>query len=266
MPVDIYDRNQEHIGIIRERYIDTDNVYMVAITDLNSADIAIDEDKLKKYMAGIVKVKSIFGKIDEDRLKEEIEELRISEQYEQLSYDDFIKYLFLKNYSGKSIENYLEINGFREELIKGYILLDIKKIEIKNGKLCIDDEMDYILNETIDYDLIPKNNSPYLIDQRKDEITDKIKPIFAKITGYPILQTDIMGFGEGFILGGDLADLGGRNHSHETILRIKSGSYEDNIVLPIIVFAKAGMPIQLYIDEKKIEKVFCDGVIYKLWQ
>ncbi|NLN48683.1 MAG: hypothetical protein GX154_06265, partial [Clostridiales bacterium] len=92
---------------------------------------------------------------------------------------------------------------------------------------------------------------------------DNIKPIFGEITGYPLFYTDIMGLGEGFILGANISDFGGRNHSHETRLKIKSGNYEDIFDFPIIINARMGMGIQLYLGEKKIEQLYCDGSLYK---
>lgn len=265
MPISIYDKNGNHLGIIRKRYLDRDNIYLLAITDLNSDDISFNEDKVKSYLAAKLKVKNLFGKVDEDRLKEEIDNLRISKEYyrfQQLDYNDFLKYLFLKNYSGKSIEEYLEINGFIEEMIKGYIFFDINKVEIIDGKFVINEDMDYIQNQAIDSDLIPKRISLYSIEHKEDVISDS-KPIFAKVTGYPIIRTDIMGFGEGFLLGANLSDFGGRNHSHETRLRIKSGNCEEVFDFPIYLNAKKDMNIQLYIGEKNIEQIFCDGVIYR---
>lgn len=266
MPLDIYDNQGNHLGIICDRYLDKDNVYMVAITDLTADDISFDEDKMKKHIAGVLKVKGIFGKIDEDRLREEIENLRMPEEkqeFQQLSYEDFMKYVFFKNYSGKKIREYLELDGLHEDCIKGYILYDMKKAEIDNGKLCIGDNVDY-LGELIDDNLIPKNESPYLIDQREDVKIYKMKPIFAKVIGYPVFSTDIMGFGDGVLLGADLADMGGRNHSHETILKIVSGNFQGNVILPYIVYAKKDMELQLYVAENRIKMVFCDGVIYRI--
>lgn len=266
MPLDVYDNEGNHLGIICDRYLDNYNVYMVAITDLTADDISFDEDKMKKHLAGVLKVKGIFGKLDEDKLRKEIENLRMSEEkqkFQQLSYEDFLKYVFLKNYSGKKIREYLELDGLDNDRIKGYILYDTKKAEIYNGKLCIHDNVDYI-GELIDDNLIPKNESIYLIDQRKDERIYNMKPIFAKVVGYPVFSTDIMGFGDGVLLGADLADMGGRNHSHETILRIESGNFQGNVILPYIVYAKKDMELQLYISENRIKMVFCDGIIYRV--
>jgi len=266
MPLDIYDNQGNHLGIICDRYLDEYNVYMVAITDLTADDISFNEDKMKKHMAGVLKVKGIFGKVDEDRLREEIENLRMSEEnqrFQQLPYADFLKYLFFRNYSGKKLKEYLELDGLHEDRIKGYILYDMKKAEVYNGRLFISDNVDYI-GELIDDKLIPKNESPYLIDQRKDERIYSIKPIFAKVAGYPVFSTDIMGFGEGVVLGADLADLGGRNHSHETILKVISGNFHGNVILPYIVYAKKDREFQLYVAENRIEMVFCDGIIYRI--
>ena len=86
----------------------------------------------------------------------------------------------------------------------------------------------------------------------------------AKIIDYPIVETDIMGGGEGFLLGANLSDVGGRNHAHSTRLLIKSGNFTNSLDLPVIINARKGMTIQLYYNEKEINQVFCDGVIYKL--
>jgi len=266
MPLDIYDNQGNHLGIICDRYLDMDNVYMVAITDLTADDINYSEENMKKHLARVLKVKSIFGKVDEDRLLEEIENLRMPEEkqiFKQLPYEDFLKYVFLRNYTSKNIKEYLELDGLHENCIKGYILYDMKKAGIYNGKLYIGDDVDY-LGETIDGNLIPENESPYLIDQREDNRIYNIKPIFAKVIGYPIISTDIMGFADGLILGADLADLGGRNHSHKTMLKIVSGNYQGNVILPYLVHVKKDMELQLYISENRIKMVFCDGIIYRV--
>jgi len=266
MPLDIYDNQGNHLGIICDRYLDKDDVYMVAITDLTADDISFNEDKMKKHLAGVLKVKSIFGKVDEDRLEEEIEYLRMPEEkkkYKQLSSEDFFKYVFLRNYSGKKLREYVELDGLYENNIRGYVLYDMKKAEVSNGKLCIGYDLDY-LGEQMDDNLIPKNESPYLIDQREDKRIYSLKPIFAKVIGYPIIKTDIMGFGDGFVLGADLADMGGRNHTHETTLKIMSGNFQGNVVIPYIVYAKKDMEIQLYMAENSVKMVFCDGIIYRV--
>lgn len=47
------------------------------------------------------------------------------------------------------------------------------------------------------------------------------------------------------------------------LLKIKSGNYEDIFDFPIIINARMGMGIQLYLGEKKIEQLYCDGSLYK---
>lgn len=51
MPLDIYDNQGNHLGIICDRYLDKDDVYMVAITDLTADDISFNEDKMKKHQS-----------------------------------------------------------------------------------------------------------------------------------------------------------------------------------------------------------------------
>lgn len=161
------------------------------------------------------------------------------------------------------MEEYLEINGLSEDRIKGYIIFDINKAEIREDKFIINEEIDYAGDQTINTTLIPRRSSLYSFTQNENEWNDNIKPIFGEITGYPLFYTDIMGLGEGFILGANISDFGGRNHSHETRLKIKSGNYEDIFDFPIIINARMGMGIQLYLGEKKIEQLYCDGSLYK---
>ena len=262
----MYDKNQRYLGVIREKYLDKRNIYLLGILNTPSGEISFNDDSVKKYLAGVMGIKNLFGKVNKDRFREEIEDIRALDEYSKfwgLSYEEFLSYLFLEKFTGKSIRDYIEIEGSSDETIKGYILFDITKAVITGGKITINEDIDYIQEQEVDFDMIPRKSLAYSFTQSESEWNSDIKPIYGKVTGYPIHYTDIMGAGEGFLLGANISDFGGRNHSHETRLRIKSGNCEDVFDFPVILNAKADMNIQLYMGEKNIEQIFCDGVIYK---
>lgn len=121
--------------------------------------------------------------------------------------------------------------------------MDADKLNFEDGSAIMDETIDYFPKDIADVDV----NAP----------------IYAKIIDYPIIKTDIMEIGEGLLLGADLSDYGGRNHAHTTVLKILSGNCTMEIELPIIVYAKKDMTVNLYMSGDRIRKVFCDGIMYK---
>ncbi len=85
----------------------------------------------------------------------------------------------------------------------------------------------------------------------------------AKITEYPRIQIDSMLSGQGLLLGADFEDLVGRTHIHRTKLKIKSGNFTCDLDLPVELYLKKGDTIQIYIDNRVIKRIFCDGIIYE---
>lgn len=200
MSFNVCDKYGRHIGFIKDSYPYYANVFRVALT----------EDRIENKS----------GELDEIKGRNK---------------DEFIKYLLLKN--STDVEKHI---CFDTKNIKGYILLDIDKINIENNTV--------ILNEDLDY----------IEDMKLDEET----PVYARVATLPVVTTDIMGLGTGLLLGADIADLGGRNHIHTTRFKMQSGNSITDIEVPAQLGIRKGMNIQLYFNGNKISKVFCDGVIY----
>ena len=245
MPFNICDAGGNHIGIIHRQYPGDNNNFLVALTELEADDTIVDITKVETHVANAYNCKNLLGKVNRDKLND-ILDSKMRECREQTGITDrrdFLVYLYLKDTFTKG---YLPLEkAMRDSIdvskIKGYLLLDIRKIKLRDGKIYLDFDLDYIDDETV-------GSSP---------------PVFAKIVDYPVLHTDIMGTADGLIFGANLTDFGGRNHAHTTTLKLLSGNCEKELDLPVYVQARKGMSIQLYIEGNKINKVFCDGVIYK---
>jgi len=239
MPLNIYDKNDNYLGFIKESYPYNSNVFLVALTSYKITDKDLKVDKMKDYLASLSSCKNILGKINEEKFKKAVDELLKEEapEFKELDYEDYMKCLFLKNCSdiSKCFNEDLKVND-----IKGYILFNMDDIAIKNNHIVINEDLNYI--------------------EEKASVVDV--PIFAKIMDYPLVYTDIMGIGEGFLLGADLADFSRRNHSHSTKLNILSGNFSDTINLPVHIFCKKDLNLQLYFNGTRIDQVFCDGVFY----
>ena len=191
-------------------------------------------------MAGFLGCKTILGKINEPRLNKCIDNIIIKEfsKFKDNTYDELLKLVYLRilryeeNFHYKNIEN---------SQINGYFLVDINNVVIENDSVIIDEEIDYITNEKLENHI----------------------PMVAKIIDYPRIQIDSMSSGQGLLLGADLADLAGRNHIHRTKLKIKSGNFAQELNLPVELYLKKGDTIQIYLDNRVIKRVFCDGIIYE---
>ena len=177
--------------------------------------------------------------INETRLKKSIDNIIVKDfgKFKDNTYNELLKLVYLRilryeeNFHYKSIEN-AQINA--------YFLVDINNILIENDSIIIDEEIDYISNEKLENHI----------------------PMVAKIIDYPRIQIDSMSSGQGLLLGADLNDLAGRNHIHKTKLKIKSGNFEYDLDLPVELYLKKGDTIQIFVDNRVIRRVFCDGIIY----
>ncbi|HBF78038.1 MAG TPA: hypothetical protein DEF85_03225 [Clostridiaceae bacterium] len=238
MPFNVCDKNGNHIGFIAAQYPEYFNVFMVAVTEQKIDDDQVDINAIKNKLAEIYGCKNMIGKINDEKLQRAITMLLEGNYsyYKNLSSTDFLKFLSLK--SLRDIEKFIK---YDKENISGYVLVDIDKLHFKNGTAVMDETIDYI----------------------SDTKPDKDAPIYAKIIDYPIITTNIMGIGEGLILGADFSDFGGRNHTHCTSLNLLSGNFTTKTELPAIIYAKKDMTVNLYMNNNKIRKVFCDGIIYE---
>ncbi|MGH4140180.1 hypothetical protein [Clostridium sp.] len=239
MTFNVYDKNKKYLGFIQSAYPKYTNVFMVASTDVKLGDEDFQINNIKSELAGYLGCKSILGKINEPRLSKSIDNIIIKEfsKFKDNTYDELLKLVYLRvlRYEEKSY-----FKDIKNEQINAYFLLDVNKVVIKNNAMIIDEEIDYLNTEKLE------NNVPMV----------------AKIMDYPRIQIDSMSSGQGLLLGADLADLAGRNHVHKTKLKIKSGNFAYELNLPVELYLKKGDTIQIYVDNRVIKRVFCDGIIY----
>ena len=240
MPFNVYDKNKKYLGFIQSAYPQYANAFMVASSDIKLEDKDFNIDNIKSELAGFLGCKSILGKINEARLNKNIDNIITKEfsKFKDNTYEELLKLVYLRilrseeNFQYKKVEN---------SQINGYFLLDINKVVIEKDSMIMDEEIDYISNENI----------------------ENLIPMIAKVTDYPKMQIDSMTSGQGLLLGADLADLAGRNHIHRTKLKIKSGNFVSEINFPVELYVKKGDTIQIYVDNRVIKRVFCNGIIYE---
>jgi hypothetical protein len=240
MPFNVYDKNRKYLGFIQSAYPQYTNIFMVASTDIKLENKDFHMSNIRSELASFLGCKNILGKINEPKLSKSIDNIILKEfgKFKDHTYEELLKLVYLRilryeeNFHYKDIEN---------SQINGYFLVDINNVVIENDSIIIDEEIDYISNEKIGNDV----------------------PMVAKITDYPRIQIDSMTSGQGLLLGADLADLAGRNHIHRTKLKIKSGNFVSDLNLPVELYLKKGDTIQIYVDNRVIKRVFCDGIIYE---
>lgn len=240
MPFNVYDKNRKYLGFIQSAYPQYSNVFMVASSDIKLQDKDFNISNIKSELAGFLGCKNILGKINEPRLSKSIDNIITKEfsKFKDNTYEELLKLVYLRilryeeNFHYKNVDN-AEING--------YFLIDINNVAIENDSMVIDEELDYISSEKI----------------------GKGIPMVAKVTDYPRIQIDSMTSGQGLLLGADLTDLAGRNHIHRTKLKIKSGNFVHDLSLPVELYLKKNDIIQIYVDNRVIKRVFCNGIIYE---
>ncbi|MCB2299195.1 hypothetical protein [Clostridium tagluense] len=239
MPFNVYDRNRKYLGFIQSAYPQYTNVFMVASTDVKLSDNDFNINKIKSELAGFLGCKSILGKINELRLTKSIDNIIIKEfgKFKDNTYDELLKLVYLRILRYEEDVYYKSI---KKEQINAYFLIDINNVVIENNSIIIDEEIDYINSEKLENHI----------------------PMVAKIIDYPRIQIDSISSGQGLLLGADLADLSLRNHVHKTKLKIKSGNFAYELNLPVELYLKKGDTIQIYVDNRVIKRVFCDGIIY----
>lgn len=235
----------KHIGFVARSFPDHQHLFMVALTKLHVEDVSIDVEGMKSYLGKELRFKNFFGKISEEELENFLEEKRVGKYQNSgiTNIDDFLRFFFLKvaDERGFEIEKLFDWEELNDH-INGYLLLKFSDVEISENAIIIKNNIDYISEAAL---------------------SGVEKPIYTTVVGYPIFRTDIMGGAEGFFLGANLSDFGGRNHTHETELNLQSGNYEQRFIFPIQMYVKKDMPLQLYFDENRIKRIFCGEAIYE---
>ncbi len=240
MPFNVYDRNKNYLGFIQSSYPQYTNVFMAANTDVKLEKQDFNIKNIKSELASFLGCKSILGKINEPRLNKSIDNIIIKEfgKFKNNAYEELLKLVYLRILRYEDDFHYKKIENAQ---INYYFLVDINNAVIENDSIIIDEDIEFISNEKIGNDI----------------------PMVAKITEYPRIQIDSMLSGQGLLLGADFEDLVGRTHIHRTKLKIKSGNFTCDLDLPVELYLKKGDTIQIYIDNRVIKRIFCDGIIYE---
>lgn len=240
MPFNVYDKNKKYLGFIQSAYPQYSNAFMVASSDIKLVDKDFNINNIKSELASFLGCKNILGKINEARLSKSIDNIITKEfsKFKDNTYEELLKLVYLRIFRNEENFRYKKIENSQ---INGYFLVDINKVVIENDSMIMDEEIDYICNENI----------------------ENLIPMIAKVIDYPRMQIDSMTSGQGLLLGADLADLAGRNHIHRTKLKIKSGNFVSEINFPVELYVKKGDTIQIYVDNRVIKRVFCNGIIYE---
>lgn len=246
MPFNVMDGKEKNIGIIKDSFPGHlfpvySNVFLVAITDRDINDISFDLEKIMDFVAGTYDCKSIFGKINEDKLKEKLISKFGTEIYEDTEdgYNTLLKIAFLKNLYHCDIKKFYDYDSIKDD-IKGYLLLDIDKARFVGNNIMINDDMDYI---------------------NYDEVYDA-KPIFGRIVNHPVLYSSSECVEKWVLYGEEMTGTVNRNHAHMTRIDIASGNFNKIIEFPMPILAKKGDSIQMYLVNREVRKIFCNGIAY----
>lgn len=240
MPFNVYDRNRKYLGFIQAAYPQYTNVFMVASTEIKLEKNDFNINNIKSELAGYLGCKGILGKINEPRLSKSIDNIIIKEfaRFKDNTNEELLKLVYLRILRYGEKIRYKKMENVQ---INAYFLVDINNVVIENDCIIIDEEIDYICNEKI----------------------GKLIPIVAKIIDYPKIQIDSLMSGQGLLLGADLADLVGRSHIHRTKLKIKSGNFSYELSLPVELYIKKDDILEIYVDNRVVKRIFCDGIIYE---
>lgn len=240
MAFNVCDKDGKHLGIVINNMEGVNNTALVALTDLKAQDIEVNLQEIKEKIAGRYKSKTLLGKVNEEKLKEELKNVWQEDYADLGTYDEtyMLKLLLFRDF--RDFDTYISLE---KEDIKGYVFVNTENVKFYNqDTVMIEEELDYI-------------------DYKLDVLKEQGKPLFCRVIDYPVLSMDIMG-AEGLFFGGGLADLGGRNHVHETKVKVICGNVIKDYEFPVHMFIKQGMPIMIYLKGEQIKAVFCDGIIY----
>lgn len=246
MPFNVMDGKGKHIGIVKDSFPGHlsplyFNVFLVAITDYDIDDVSFNLPRIKDFIAGVYDCKSIFGRINEEKLEEKLKSKFDTEKYgdTEEGYDNLLRIALLKNLYDCDIKKFSNFDNIGEG-IKGYFLLDIDKAKFTKNNIIIDNDMDYI---------------------NFDEVYDS-QPIFGRIANHPVLYSSNEGMEKWVLHGEEMTGAVNRNHAHMTRVEISSGNFNKIIEFPIHIRARKGDSIQMYLVNREVRKIFCQGMAY----
>lgn len=249
MPLELVDSQGEVVGIIVgywHNYREKKYYHLVARLGAacNLADLYPKED-LMDIAANRLGAKNMLGRLNRDDLKDKLRKwwLELGEEAA-----DFETYLALRAYLCLNWAHGA-LKPMQRVAALYYFLYPGEEIKLKGGRLTTAvnlAEMDAFARK------VP---FPALI---------------GKIIAYPEVEVDVAGVGETILLGGGFNDMGGRNHTHYTLLPLGFGGVASKIEIPMPIYAQRGDMVALKVDEEKGEidgekgAVFTGGIIYRM--
>ena len=241
----VCDKEGRHLGFIWGKSLLVHG-WQVALSSARIDNDDINWELVKSQLADQLDSRNFWGKVKESTLIAKLKEVWDQKYARDLDIKflptsdlDYLKFMYLVNGSndmGKSI------NLDRMD-IRGYIFMDSTDPQFFNqDNLLLDSDLNFITERAIDR-----------------------PPVFGEISSIPKIYLSVMGFTEGFLLGANWSDYGGRNHTHSTIVDIRLGSVDTRLRFPIQIPFKKGEPVQIYFSESgEISSVYYDGAIYVL--
>lgn len=238
MAFNVCDRDGMHLGVLCKPFSIYTNIYQMAITELMMEDIGIDMNRAEMAVANLYGCKTITGKLNRDKLNNVFSELKKNEyaQFLDAQYEDILKLSMINNnvVAEKLFEKPLDRSN-----TKGYILFDIAKVDLVDGKIIMEEDIQYALSQ---------------------EIVSADIPILGKIVDYP--KAYIKGLNAFGIMTGTPSLMNNLAHEHTTELKIKSGNVINEIEIYINLQSKKDTNIQLFYEGEKLFKIFYEGMFY----
>jgi hypothetical protein len=241
MAFDVCDKSGKHIGVMLRPYSIYLNIYVTAITELRIEDIGLNLAKVEEAVAGLFKCKNLMGNVNHEKLNNILGLVRKDEyaRFLELEYWDLLKLCMVNN--GLKFEDYFNI-ALDKRNTTGYMLLDASKMNLCEGRVILEEDLDYVFNQEI---------------VSEDEI-----PLYGRVKDYPTTYIEVQG-----LMGlrrniGFNDNIGYLEHCHVTKLRIQSGNFIEDLELSLMLNIRKGSRVQMFFNNKNIYKLFCDGMFY----
>lgn len=238
----VCDREGRHLGFVSGTSTIAPS-WEVALCKTPLDDSAINWEVVRKRLADIFECRNMWGKVNEDLLMNKMkmewnkEYARDEQRFYPTTDKDYMKFMFIK-----FARDYSKCYNLTHHEIQGYIYLDVNTPIRDQDYIHLDSNLKYIQQ--------PILNTP---------------PHYGVVAGFPKISLNRMGFIEGFFLGANWSDFGGRNHTHSTLVKIASGNVEVELRFPLQIPFKVGEPVQIYFaNNGAVTSIFYDEAIYVL--
>lgn len=238
----VCDREGRHLGFVYNKSA-SDEGWQVALSKSSLDNNCINWELVKARLADLYESRNIWGKIKEEALLETVKAEWEKEKAldSKLDYHPHTSVELYKIMLLISAGDFSDCINFKGLDIDGFVFLGTSLNFYDQENLLLDAELDYVTERVLD-----------------------TPPVFGIVADYPRIGINVMGVGEGLLLGANWSDFGGRNHTHATVVRFRSGKVDAEFFIPIQIAFKKGEPVQFYLDQGQITRVFYDGAIYLL--